>query len=61
MSLIELSRLATDLWSLWLMILFLGIVVWAFWPSRRRSEEMRDHAMIPFREDEDKSGNSRIQ
>lgn len=59
MTLIELSRMATHYWSLWLMALFLGIVVWAFWPSRRRSKEMHDHAMIPFREDEDSTGNSR--
>lgn len=61
MSLIEISRMATDLWSLWLMVLFLGIVVWTFWPSSRRREEMHDHAMIPFREDEESNGNSSIQ
>lgn len=59
MSLSELSRLAAEFWGLWLMLLFLGIVVWTFWPSRRRSAEMRDHAMIPFREDDDASGNGK--
>jgi len=58
MTLTELSHLATHFWSLWLMALFSGIVVWAFWPSKRRREDMRDHAMIPFREDDDSTGNS---
>lgn len=51
--LIELSEIARAWWGLWLMILFVGIVGWAMWPSRRRGEEMRDAAMIPFREDDD--------
>lgn len=61
MTLIELSHFATDLWGLWLMLLFLGIVVWAFWPSRRRGEEMHDHAMIPFREERDAEGGDRTR
>ncbi len=52
MTLIELSRFATDFWGLWMMVLFLGIVAWVFWPSKRRRDEMDEHAMIPFREDE---------
>jgi len=59
MTLIELSHFATDFWGLWLMSLFLGVVVWAFWPSRRRGEEMHDHAMIPFREDPDADDRTR--
>jgi cytochrome c oxidase cbb3-type subunit 4 len=51
--LMELSAIARAWWGLWLMILFVGIVAWALWPSRRRSEEMRDAAMIPFREDDE--------
>lgn len=51
--LVELSEIARAWWGLWLMILFLGIVSWAMWPSRKRSEEMLDAAMIPFREDDD--------
>ena len=45
--------LARNLWGVWLMAVFLAIAVWAFWPGRRRREEMRDHADIPFREGTD--------
>jgi cytochrome c oxidase cbb3-type subunit 4 len=51
--LVELSELARAWWGLWLMILFVGIVAWAMWPSRKRSEQMHDAAMIPIREDDD--------
>ncbi len=53
MSLAELSEIARAWWGLWLMILFLGIVAWAMWPSEKRKAEMRDAAMIPLREDDD--------
>ncbi|MBE9559009.1 MAG: cbb3-type cytochrome c oxidase subunit 3 [Proteobacteria bacterium] len=49
----ELSEIARAFWGLWLMILFVGIVAWAMWPSRKRSEAMHDAAMIPFRDDDD--------
>lgn len=61
MTLTELSGLATDYWGLWMMVLFLGIVAWAFWPSKQRREEMDEHAMIPFREDEDLNDRSRLR
>lgn len=51
--LMELSEIARAWWGLWLMTLFVGIVTWALWPSRQRSEEMREAAMIPFREDDE--------
>lgn len=40
------------LWGLWLMVVFLGIVAWAFWPKNKARYE--DAAMIPLRDDEDK-------
>ncbi|MDH5558072.1 MAG: cbb3-type cytochrome c oxidase subunit 3 [Alphaproteobacteria bacterium] len=55
--LMELSDIARAWWGLWLMILFIGIVGWAIWPSRQRSEDMRDAAMIPFRDDDDPATN----
>ncbi len=61
MGLTELSRIAAEYWVVWLMAVFIGIVVWTFWPSRKRSEQMRDHAQIPFREDEEPPGNDRTQ
>lgn len=55
--LMELSEVARAWWGLWLMILFVGIIGWTLWPSRKRSEEMRDAAMIPFRDDDDSATN----
>jgi len=48
-----------SLWVVWLMILFIGIVAWALWPSRRQQRKMDRHARIPLedepeRDDEDK-------
>jgi cytochrome c oxidase cbb3-type subunit 4 len=40
-----------SLWVVWLIVIFVGIVVWAYWPKRKA--EMDDHAKIPFREDDD--------
>jgi len=53
MTLSELSELARAWWGVWLMLLFFGIVVWTVWPSEKRKREMRDHAMIPLREDDE--------
>ena len=38
-------------WVVWLMILFIGIVAWAYWPSRRR--KLEDIANIPLRDEEE--------
>lgn len=38
-----------SLWLLWLILLFAGIVLWVFWPSRRR--QMEEHGKIPFKDD----------
>ena len=39
-----------SLWLLWLMLLFIGIVAWAFWPGRRR--RMESHGRIPREDDQ---------
>ena len=42
-----------SLWLVWLVILFVGIVAWAFWPKRK--ERLQRHADIPLRdEDQDR-------
>ena len=46
-----------QLWVVWLIILFAGIVVWVYWPGRRR--QMEDNARIPFRDEEGKNGGQR--
>jgi cytochrome c oxidase cbb3-type subunit 4 len=44
-------------WVVWLMLLFVGIVAWVYWPGRRR--EMEDNARIPFRDEEGGNGRER--
>ncbi|WP_299437799.1 cbb3-type cytochrome c oxidase subunit 3 [uncultured Rhodospira sp.] len=46
----DLSDFLRQFWGLWLMLLFLGIVWWAFKPSNK--DRFKDDAMIPFRDDE---------
>lgn len=47
----QLSDILRQFWGLWLMIFFLGIVAWAYWP--RNKGRFKDDAMIIFK-DEDK-------
>ena len=51
----DLQAIANALYPVWVLLfmgIFLGIVVWAWWPSRRQKERMEDHAQIPFRDEE---------
>jgi cytochrome c oxidase cbb3-type subunit 4 len=41
---------ASALWGLWLMILFLGIVIYVFWPKRKKKLEALGR--IPLEDDE---------
>jgi cytochrome c oxidase cbb3-type subunit 4 len=51
----EIVYWARQLWVLWLMLLFLAIVAWAYWPGRRK--KMEEHARIPLQDDaEDADG-----
>jgi cbb3-type cytochrome oxidase subunit 3 len=46
--------LAEALYPVWVTLfmgIFIGIAVWAFWPSKRQKDRMQDHANIPFRND----------
>lgn len=40
-----------SLWVVWLMILFVGIVVWVVWPSNKK--RLEKHGEIPFKDDPD--------
>ncbi|MBB4265795.1 cbb3-type cytochrome oxidase subunit 3 [Roseospira visakhapatnamensis] len=44
------SDFLRQFWGLWLMLLFLGTVWWAYRPSNKRRFE--DDAMIPLRDDD---------
>jgi len=46
---LELYPLLKQLWLVWFMLLFTGIVIWAWWPSRKRTFE--DYARIPLRDE----------
>ena len=49
-------ELAENLYPVWIVLfvtLFVVIVGWAYWPSRRQRDRMKDHADIPFRDDND--------
>ena len=50
----ELLPIFKQFWVIWSMALFVGIVAWAMWPSRR--QEMDDDARIPFRDEEGTNG-----
>ena len=46
----EFYEFVRSLWVVWLMVLFVGIVAWVLWPSRRR--KYREAAQIPLEDDE---------
>ena len=47
----ETLRLDPSLWLLWLVLLFIAIVAWAFWPKRKRSASSA-HGEIPLNDDD---------
>jgi cytochrome c oxidase cbb3-type subunit IV len=49
MDLIELYPMLRSLWVVWFMAVFIGIVAWVFWPSRKA--EFDRHARIPLNDD----------
>jgi cytochrome c oxidase cbb3-type subunit 4 len=46
----EISAFLRQFWGLWLMIFFLGIIVWAYRPKNK--DRFNEDAMIPLRDDE---------
>lgn len=51
---LELAHALYPVWVALFMTVFIVIVVWAMWPTRRQRDRMNDHANIPFREEEPK-------
>ena len=47
----EVADMLYPVWVGLFMAISIGIAVWAFWPSRRQKQRMKDHAEIPFRDD----------
>ena len=50
MSMAGIAEFVRQFWVVWLMLLFLGIVAWAYWPGRRK--QLEDAARIPLRDEE---------
>ena len=48
----ELYGIIRSLWLLWVVLLFVGIVAWVYWPSRKR--DMEAHGRIPFEKVEER-------
>ena len=46
----SLTHFANAVWPLWLMVVFIGIVAWAFWPKNKA--KMEQHGQIPLRNDD---------
>lgn len=51
MSLADIYQIATQLWVVWLVLLFVGIIVWIYLPRNRK--RMQDDANIPLRDDDE--------
>ena len=49
MELAEIVAFAQRFWVVWLLALFIGILVWVFWPGRK--QEMDRYARIPLDDD----------
>ncbi|MBF0166695.1 MAG: cbb3-type cytochrome c oxidase subunit 3 [Alphaproteobacteria bacterium] len=49
MSLQEIYQLARPLWTVWIFLVFLGIVAWAFWPKNKA--KLEEHGSIPLNDD----------
>lgn len=48
-------RLANEFWNLWLGLLFVSILIYTIWPSKKRNSEMDHAANIPLLDDEPNS------
>lgn len=46
----ELYPLLRSLWLVWLVVIFVGIAAWVYWPSRKKKIE--ELGQIPLRDDE---------
>lgn len=46
-----LSEFVSQFWGLWLLVLFLGIIVWVFKPGNKARFESQ--AMIPLNDDDE--------
>jgi len=45
----EFMSVLRSLWVVWLVLIFLAIVAWAYWPRNRK--RLQSHADIPLKDD----------
>lgn len=53
MSFDEVYQWLRSLWLVWLMALFIGIVVWTYWPKRKA--EMEKQGRIPLEDGDEEN------
>ena len=53
------AELLQHVWGLWLMIFFLGIVAYAYWPKNKG--RFNEDAMIPFRDEHEEGQNGGLR
>ncbi|WP_455372602.1 cbb3-type cytochrome oxidase subunit 3 [Limibacillus halophilus] len=51
----ELIAFLRSFWVLWLMLLFIGIIAYAYWPKRK--QKMESYGAIPLRDDDKSEAN----
>lgn len=49
----EIMSLLRSLWTVWLALIFVGIVAWAYWPRHRKRFE--EHGRIPLEDDSEEN------
>lgn len=45
----QMINVLRSFWSLWVMVFFCGIVLWAYWPRHKAAIEA--HGLIPLQDD----------
>ncbi|MBI5120734.1 MAG: cbb3-type cytochrome c oxidase subunit 3 [Rhodospirillales bacterium] len=49
MSLQEFYEWARSLWTVWIFVVFIGIVAWSFWPKNKA--KLEEYGNIPLKDD----------
>ena len=45
----QVVEVVTNFWGLWLMVIFIAIVAWVYWPGRKK--KLEDLGRIPFKDE----------
>ena len=45
------AAIVESIWVVWLTLMFVGIIVWVYWPKRKK--RLDDAAWIPLKDDEE--------